>query len=129
VSAASVRTTLGDRILRLREAHGLTQQQLGAAVGLTRSSIANTEAGRQNLPIDTITRLAETLHTSISVLVGETDPLLPPKVTAVREGWIIHCEACGLVGPAPTGESAERARQGHLTVHLRKLGLLPDNHG
>lgn len=38
---------LGQRIRAAREGAGLTQQQLAAALDLTRSSVANIEAGRQ----------------------------------------------------------------------------------
>ena len=44
---------------QLRAAAGLTQEQIAAATGLGRSSIANLEAGRQDVPLSKLQAYAE----------------------------------------------------------------------
>jgi transcriptional regulator with XRE-family HTH domain len=47
-----VRAFIGDRILQLRKAKGLRQEDLAVALNITRTSIINIEVGRQRLIID-----------------------------------------------------------------------------
>lgn len=62
---------VGARIRELREAAQLTQRQLADSVGLTRSSIANIEAGRQgDIGITMLAKLADALDTTVAGLVG-----------------------------------------------------------
>jgi transcriptional regulator with XRE-family HTH domain len=66
---------LGQRVRALRVAHNMTQQQLADAVGLSRTSITNVEAGRQgDIGVVNLIALAEALGTSIADLTG-TAPL------------------------------------------------------
>ena len=55
---------LGARIQMIRSAIGMTQHDLSKASRLTRASIANIEAGRQRLPLHTVERVADALHTT-----------------------------------------------------------------
>lgn len=62
---------LGERIRQARSAKRVSQQDLAVSTGLTRTSIANVEAGRQRLPVD---RLFD-----ISIALGvDAASLLPP---------------------------------------------------
>lgn len=62
---------LGGRVRRARETAGLSQQELARALGLTRSSVSNLEAGRQRPPLHLLAGLAR--------LTGREWPdLLPP---------------------------------------------------
>jgi len=49
---------LGSRVRRAREAADMTQAELAAHVGLTRSSVANLEAGRQHSPVHLVQAVA-----------------------------------------------------------------------
>lgn len=49
----------GARIQQLRDALGLTQEELRKKVGLTRTSIANIEAGRQRVLLHDVDRFAK----------------------------------------------------------------------
>ena len=49
----------GARVLQLREALGLTQDELRKKVGLTRPSIANIEAGKQRVLLHDVDRFAK----------------------------------------------------------------------
>lgn len=61
----------GKRVLKLREVAGLTQTQLGAKVGfITHGSVANIEAGRQQVLIHTAIALAKALRVTVATLMG-----------------------------------------------------------
>lgn len=55
---------VGVRIRQVREALGLTQDDLAKRVGLKRVSVTNTEIGRQRLLLDGIERYARALGTT-----------------------------------------------------------------
>ncbi|MFZ5755132.1 MAG: helix-turn-helix domain-containing protein [Bacillota bacterium] len=57
---------LGERIRRLRESHGLTQAQLGDAVGVSLSLIAQIETGRVKPSLLTLQKIARRLGISTS---------------------------------------------------------------
>ena len=58
--------TIGDRIRRARTAADLTQQQVADVSGLSRSSVANVEVGRQLPPVDTLAAVAAFLKTTVA---------------------------------------------------------------
>lgn len=60
---------VGKAIRRLREERGLTQTDLGTAVGLTRTSISNVEKGRQKMLLHTFYDVAETLMADLSTIL------------------------------------------------------------
>jgi transcriptional regulator with XRE-family HTH domain len=64
--------TIGRRIRHARRQRGHTQADLGRAVGVSRTSINNIEAGRQRLPIDLLYDIAD-------VLDIQAVSLLPPN--------------------------------------------------
>ncbi len=89
------------------------------AVGLTRTSVTNLEAGRQgDIPATKLVSLAEALDTTVGVLLGET-PLDLPQVDVVHiyEVW---CSRCGLVQDGVTDEQdANGKRREHVKGHAR----------
>lgn len=63
---------LKDRIAAVRKAAGLTQEQLGELVGVTRQAVSKWEAGQTVPDALTITKLCEALHVSADyVLLGK----------------------------------------------------------
>src|SRR5262245_12224930 len=70
----------GRRIRDARSAANVTQAQLGAAASMTRSSIANLEAGRQRIAIHTLVLIAATLGTDLSELISPSLVLGGPTV-------------------------------------------------
>ncbi len=61
-----------DTLRRLREAAGLTQQQLAVAAGVTTSAVTQMEAGKiQNPRLDTVKALARALGVGLMDLVGD----------------------------------------------------------
>jgi len=75
---AAFNRALGKRIrLRRREAH-LSQSALADAVGLSRTSMTNIEAGRQSVASYTLAELASRLEVSADALIGLRTTRLPP---------------------------------------------------
>lgn len=63
--SAEANALFGRNLKRLREAKGLTQQQLADLIGLSRTSVTNQEAGRQSTPWATLMLLADVLGVSL----------------------------------------------------------------
>ena len=55
---------IGVRIRMIRDALGLTQEDLSKRCGLERTSIANIEAGRQRILLDDVERFSTALGTT-----------------------------------------------------------------
>jgi transcriptional regulator with XRE-family HTH domain len=66
---------VGRRLRRVRTEAGLTQQDLADAVGLSRASIANMEAGRQPFPAHMLFALARALDVTVENLLPDTSVL------------------------------------------------------
>jgi transcriptional regulator with XRE-family HTH domain len=60
---------IGIRVQGIRQANGLRQEDVAAAAGVTRSSIANLEAGRQSMPLGKLSLIAEYLGVTLSMLM------------------------------------------------------------
>jgi transcriptional regulator with XRE-family HTH domain len=55
----------GRRVAKLREAAGLTQAEVAERIGMSRSSVANIEGGRQPVYLDMVPILARALRCRI----------------------------------------------------------------
>jgi len=64
---------LGIRIKEAREQARVTQDQLAAAVGLSRTSITNIERGRQGVQVSTLVNISRTLGKSVADLIPDYD--------------------------------------------------------
>jgi transcriptional regulator with XRE-family HTH domain len=62
---------IGENIRAKRKERGFSQEVLAKAVGLKRPSLSNIEKGRQNLLLHTFCNIADTLGTSLEVLLPE----------------------------------------------------------
>ena len=72
-------STFGTRLVALRAARQLTQHELAAASGVSRSRIAVIEKSTGNPPhATTVARLAKALGVRVSALYGEPDGPTPP---------------------------------------------------
>jgi transcriptional regulator with XRE-family HTH domain len=69
-------TNLGFNIRKLREARGLTQQQLSKASGVPRPTWANLETGAANPTLGVLVKVAQALGVSIEELIA------PPRSAA-----------------------------------------------
>lgn len=64
----AVRRRVGERVRAFRRTRGLTQRRLSQRTGFSRSSIANLEAGRQNVTLRQLCALAEGLEVPVEAL-------------------------------------------------------------
>lgn len=60
---------VGATIRKLREAKGLTQDQLAAAVGMMRSNVSRIEAAKHRPTLETLEKIAKALKVSVAELV------------------------------------------------------------
>lgn len=79
-SPERVRKDLGRRLAEIRRARGQTQEQLAELAGINTNYLARVEAGRENLTLDSVTKLANLLEVPVLHL------FLPPADRSVRKG-------------------------------------------
>lgn len=72
---------LGRKIRAARESRNMTQEQLGTAVQLSRTSITNIERGRQRLLVDQLAGIASTLDRPLAELIPTAELLHPETST------------------------------------------------
>lgn len=83
----------GDRIREIREAKGLTQDQLSKLAGISKSFLSDVENNNKNLSSQGLLRIAEALGASVDYLLrGETKEfvdnkpiLIPPALSEAAE--------------------------------------------
>jgi transcriptional regulator with XRE-family HTH domain len=71
---------LGRRLAELREARALTQEQLAEEAGFSTKYLQRLEAGRENLSLRSLVRLANLLRAPIPRLLD------PPRHRRARKG-------------------------------------------
>ncbi len=65
------RSELGDSIRQIRESKGLTQEQLGEKMNISRSTISKIESGKYNLSIDYLFKFALSLSFEIKIFTNK----------------------------------------------------------
>jgi len=63
----SGRVSLGQAIRALRKKHGLTQQQLALAAGVSRTTVWQLESGRATLTVDNLLAIVSALSAEIRI--------------------------------------------------------------
>ena len=63
------KSTIGENIRRYRVQTGETQQQLGDFLGYGATTIANYESGYRQPDVETLARIAEHYHVSLSTML------------------------------------------------------------
>lgn len=71
----------GRRLREIREKKELPQQELATFSGLTRSSIANIESGKQRVLLHQVLQFAEALHVTVGELVPSTGEMAQTLTT------------------------------------------------
>lgn len=69
VDETLVQRRIGQRIRSCRSSAGLTQQDVASALGLTRSSVSNIEAGTQSLSLIAFLKIAQELGMAPGVML------------------------------------------------------------
>lgn len=91
---------IGRRILDARTTASLSQQQLADRVELSRSSIANIEAGRQSIDAVQLGLFARALRVSLDDLLRADDlppeppPLPAPHLVTIERVYQVTCQTC-----------------------------------
>lgn len=62
--------TFGERLRRIRESRGYSQEQFGRAIDVSQRMVAYYERHAEKAPAHHLLRMAETLHVSVDELVG-----------------------------------------------------------
>ena len=76
---------IGLRFKALRNANGANQEEVAERVGLARASIANFEAGRQDVPLSKISGMCAAISVSVQDILGEPrGDSMVEKVGAMR---------------------------------------------
>ena len=75
--AERVNKHFGQRLASARRARGITQSGLAKRIGRSRITIANLEAGKQNVQLHQVFALAEAINAQISELI--------PDITSVSK--------------------------------------------
>jgi len=114
VNGLAVRQRVGMRVRAAREAAGITQEKLAAMIGLGRSSVANLEAGRQEITVTRLAYLAEVLRLDLADLVRAGDLPVPPHEVTIRRIFEVECLTCGLIDGALTRAGALEAKRDHI---------------
>lgn len=78
---------VGARIKSLREAAGLSQNELARRAGVSQSGLSYIESGEKSPSVDTLLRIADALGVTVSELLNaQGDTEMPPHIRAlVRE--------------------------------------------
>lgn len=101
--------SLAENLRRLREARGLTQQELSEASGVPRPTLAHLESGQANPTLSVLARVAVTLSVPMEELVAA-----PPSALSFHaaESLVEHEQASArlreLCPDSPAGVVAER---------------------
>lgn len=66
-----------DRLKELRKEYNMKQKELGAAIGMGATAIANYESGKNQPSITVLQLLADVFHVSMDYLIGYSDVKFP----------------------------------------------------
>ncbi len=61
---------IGERVMKQREKHGLTQQKLAQIIGFSPLYIGQLERGERQMSLSTLYRMAECFHISTDYLIN-----------------------------------------------------------
>ena len=94
----------GARLAKARQAAGLTQAELGVALGIYRGSVSNVESGRRAMTFEGVAAAAVELGVSLDYLAGLTEESAPVVELVARLGGL---ETGVSVGEARLAESVD----------------------
>lgn len=77
---APIDLIVGQRLAALRTARGVSQDQLGAVLGVTGSQIADYEAGAVRIPPAHLIQICQYFQVSVQILFPALDPDSDPDL-------------------------------------------------
>lgn len=83
--------TLGQRLARFRKERGLSQLQVGEAIGAEKGTISTYETETRQIPIDVLAALADYYHVTLDYLIGkDKDKVIPADGLTEREFQLLN---------------------------------------
>ncbi len=79
--------TFGERLRAFRTAQGLTQQDLGDLVGVSKRAVCAYERNNSEPPVHVLVKIASALRVSIDELLGRKPPQTAPA-KSMRRRWM-----------------------------------------
>ena len=76
---------IGKNIKNLRKEKNMSSQELANIVGISRSQISKIETNSSNPSIDVLIKIARALDCTVSVIIGESQLLIPPEIKSLIE--------------------------------------------
>jgi transcriptional regulator with XRE-family HTH domain len=76
MKAKKSKVTLGNKIALIRKNKGLTQEDLGKMLGISRRAVAYYEKEANTLTIEMLKKISSCLDVDLSELIGDEKPLL-----------------------------------------------------
>ena len=98
--------TLGEKILELRTGRGMSQEDLAAALEVSRQSVSKWETNQSVPDLDKIIRLADLFGVTVDQLVREGERPEPPEPPEPRVVYVAEGRR-GLTGPQMVGVCLE----------------------
>ena len=71
MTVSVVSQTFAVNVRAQRKATGISQRDLASAIGMSRPSVSNIEAGRQTVTLAQACAIADALKTTVAVLIDE----------------------------------------------------------
>lgn len=78
----------GDNIKRLREAHGMTQDEIGAIAGVSGKAVSTWEQGKKEPRMGALSRIAQHFNVRVSDIIDDDD--ITQKTTSYTSGGVIE---------------------------------------
>jgi transcriptional regulator with XRE-family HTH domain len=105
-----VTTTVGEQLYRLRTARGLSQDQLGRAVGVSGPTISFWERRKSRVDADVLARVAEVLDYPITAFYEgvEAEPSILDPGELLRQANALIMKAMQITAGAPQHTPASR---------------------
>ena len=69
-----IKEFIGERVREMRKAQGYSQEKFAVVCGLDRTYIAGVEAGKRNISIENLFKIANALNLSLGELCGDNTP-------------------------------------------------------
>jgi len=66
---------IGEKLTELRNLDKLTQDSLSQKIGINRATVSNIEAGRQQISLHLLYKIAQALHTEVFTFLPSLDEL------------------------------------------------------
>ena len=77
--------SVGDEVKKLREHSGLTQGELGAAIGATKGYVSQLEKGQTGMSVETLYRLCTALSVGCDHFAGYFSPVPAAEQPSAQE--------------------------------------------